>query len=181
MIASSLARRVEPCREIRKVQAPTGSKTFSDVPKICSDRPLPQLISRLLQSRHEMSAFARRIRALQPKFSDQTEGDESADSPTIHTCTSSLRWRDTSLCLTREALKLLKFNALVDMRRNPYCSITGAEPQGSAGTAASWIRGSNQRVESRGFNGSSKTWGTVRRSPFTNLAKDQLHKTIGNF
>ena len=62
---------------------------------------LPQLFPGLLHSRHEMSALLRLIRALQPKISDRTEGDESADSAANDTCTFSIKWRDTSSCLAR--------------------------------------------------------------------------------
>src|SRR6516164_1626968 len=62
---------------------------------------LPQLFPGLLHSRHEMSALLRLIRALQPKISDRTEGDESADSAANDTCTFSIEWRDTSSCLAR--------------------------------------------------------------------------------
>src|SRR5262249_15018982 len=48
-----------------------------------------------------MSTFPSRIPVLQPKIPHPTEGDEIADSPAIHACTFSLRWRDPSPCITR--------------------------------------------------------------------------------
>ena len=63
---------------------------------------LPQLIPRSLPSRHEMSAFLRRIRILHPKTSPRTEGDKSANStPAVRACVYSLERRDTCSCRAR--------------------------------------------------------------------------------